>query len=312
MPSSEMRASPPESASWRQAVARPSRVLVVAAMVMTIAACAGQASATSPAPSSPTEGSVWTVSDVVDGDTIRVVRPGIEDTVRLVGINAPERGECWAAEATTALVAILDDGVVRLERDVSDRDRYGRLLRYVLTADGQDAGGLLIDDGHAIARAYPPDTRRDAEYRERQRLAVEAGRGAWARDACGPGLAGVIDPATIGIEIHADAMGDDSQNLNDEWVRFTNLGPVDLDLDGWMVRDESSSHRYRFAGLVLAAGASVTLRSGCGIDSHIERFWCVSGSAIWNNDGDTVFLLDPAGNVVAQLGYPEPVVPPGG
>jgi hypothetical protein len=35
----------------------------------------------------------------------------------------------------------------------------------------------------------------------------------------------------------------------------------------------------------------------------MDRYWCVSGSAIWNNGGDTAFLLDPVGNVVAQLGY---------
>lgn len=309
MPSSEMRASPPEIASGQQAT---TWVPMLAAIVMTLAACAGPASATAPASLSPTEGSTWAVIDVVDGDTIRVARPGVEDTVRLVGINAPERGECWAAESAAALTAILDDGVIRLERDVSDRDRYGRLLRYVLAADGQDAGGLLIDGGHAIARAYPPDTSRDAEYRERQRLAVEAGRGAWARDACGPGLAGVIDPGTIGVEIHADAMGDDSLNLNDEWVRFTNLGPVALDLDGWGVRDESASHRYRFSGLVLAPGDAVTLRSGCGVDTHVDRHWCASGSAIWNNGGDTVFLLDRLGNIVTSLSYPEPARSPGG
>ena len=130
----------------------------------------------------------------------------------------------------------------------------------------------------------------------------------WARDACGSGPWVSIDPAAIGIEVHADAAGDDSRNLNDEWVRFTNHGAAPLDLGGWMVKDESSSHRYRFVDLVLQSGAAVTLRSGCGSDTDTERYWCTSGSAIWNNSGDTVFLLDPAGNVVAQLGYPTPLV----
>jgi micrococcal nuclease len=251
------------------------------------------------------------VSQVIDGDTLRVAGPGPEDVVRLVGINAPGHGECWASEATAALAELVGVGPVRLERDVSDRDRYGRLLRYVITPDGEDAGGLLIDGGHAIARAYPPDTSRDAAYRERQRVAREAGRGAWARDACGAGPASRIDPDGIGIEVHPDAAGDDSQNLNDEWVRFTNLTADPLDLEGWMVRDESSSHRYRFDALVLAPGAPVTLRSGCGADTVTDRYWCVSGSAVWNNAGDTVFLLDPTGNVVAELGYPVPAQAPG-
>lgn len=305
-----MRASSPDGARPAMPPSRSGGSGVAALLAVVVAACAGSGVAASPIPSGSIDGP-WAVVEVVDGDTIRVMRGGVEDTVRLVGINTPERGECWADEATAGLGAILADGPVRLERDVSDRDAYGRLLRFVMTPQGADAGGVLIDDGHAIARAYPPDTSRDAEYRERQRVAREAGRGSWARDACGSVLARIPDPGTIRIEVHADAAGDDARNLNDEWVRFTNLGAEPLDLDGWGVRDESSSHRYRFTGLVLAPGDAVTLRSGCGVDTQADRYWCVSGSAIWNNGGDTVFLLDPVGNIVTALGYPEPARSPG-
>lgn len=293
-----------------QALSPDRRPWAAALLGLAVAACDASASATAPAPSALLDAS-WSVVGILDGDTIRVAWDGLEETVRLVGINAPERGECWADEATEALEAILGDGPVRLERDVSDRDAYGRLLRYVGAPHGDDAGGLLIDGGHAIARAYPPDTRRDPEYRERQRVAREAGRGSWAREACGAPMGRIVDPASIGIEVHPDAVGDDALNLNDEWVRFRNLGAEPLDLDGWVVRDESSSHRYRFSGLVLAPGDAVTLRSGCGVDTQADRHWCASGSAIWNNGGDTVFLLDPLGNVVTQLGYPEPSSRPG-
>ncbi len=278
-----------------------SQVLLLGVLV----GCGGPAAATSPGPSGLPD-VAWRVAEVIDGDTLRVAHGALERTVRLVGINAPERSECWADEATAAMRAIVWGETVVLERDVSDQDRYGRLLRYLRTSTGQDVGGSLIDGGHAIARSYPPDTARDAEYRERQRAAREAGLGIWAHEACGPGPSLDLGPDSIRIEIHPDAAGDDSTNLNDEWVRFTNVGREPLDLDGWMVRDESSSHRYRFSDLVLGVGAAVTLRSGCGVDSASERFWCVSGSAIWNNSGDTVFLQDPAGNVVAQLGYPLP------
>jgi endonuclease YncB( thermonuclease family) len=268
---------------------------------LALSACAGSAVATSPAPSVFPD-DPWVVSEVVDGDTLHVTRAGVEDTLRLIGINSPEDGECWSDEATAALIATLGTDTVTLERDVSDRDAYGRMLRYVRLPSGEDVGGVLIDGGHAIARAYPPDTARDAGYRERQRQAREAARGMWAPDACGPRA--LVAPDAIGIEVHPDAAGDDSVNLNDEWVRFSNLGAAPIDLEGWTARDESSSHRYHFAALVLPPGGSTTLRSGCGVDTDTDRHWCVSGSAVWNNAGDTVFLLDPAGNVVAQLGYP--------
>jgi Lamin Tail Domain len=78
---------------------------------------------------------------------------------------------------------------------------------------------------------------------------------------------------------------------------------VPLDLDGWTVRDESATHRYTFSNLVVPPAGAVTLHTGCGIDMQAGRFWCNVDSAVWNNAGDTVFLLDPAGNIVASLGY---------
>ncbi len=107
----------------------------------------------------------------------------------------------------------------------------------------------------------------------------------------------------IVIDVNADAPGDDGENLNGEWVEFTNAGAEAIDLDGWEVADESSSNRYTFSDLRLEPGAEVTLFSGCGPDDDTSRYWCVSGSAVWNNSGDTVFLRDRNGNIVASLSY---------
>jgi len=107
----------------------------------------------------------------------------------------------------------------------------------------------------------------------------------------------------IVIDVNADAPGDDGVNLNGEWVRFTNAGADAADLDGWEVADESASHRYTFSDLRLEPGAEVTLFSGCGPDDATARYWCVSGSAVWNNSGDTVFLRDRNGNIVVSLSY---------
>lgn len=105
---------------------------------------------------------------VTDGDTIDVRIDGRVETVRLVGMNAPERGECLADEAGRVLRARVDGERVELVRDVSDRDRYGRLLRYV-EVEGDDVGAELIRAGLALARGYPPDTGRWTEYRLVQR-----------------------------------------------------------------------------------------------------------------------------------------------
>ena len=162
----------------------------------------------------------WTVTSVTDGDTIEVAGPDGELTVRLIGINTPERNECWADEATAALTALVAGQPVTLVRDSSDTDQYERALRYVETADGVDVGAALVESGHAISRRYEPDTARSDRYDMLQGQASDAGIGQWASDACGVPVASV----SITVTIHPDAAGDDNVNLNDEWVRFTNAG----------------------------------------------------------------------------------------
>ncbi|HEY5423922.1 MAG TPA: thermonuclease family protein [Ilumatobacteraceae bacterium] len=93
------------------------------------------------------------VSSVVDGDTIDVVGPdGYASTVRLIGIDTPERNQCGFAAATHAMTTLVDDKDVVLSPGARDDiDKYGRLLRYV-GVDGVDAGKAMIDAGLAIAR----------------------------------------------------------------------------------------------------------------------------------------------------------------
>jgi micrococcal nuclease len=241
----------------------------------------------------------WRSIEIVDGDTLYVSGSLGELEVRIIGVNTPESGECFSDEATDALARLVDGNDLVLVADRSDVDQFGRALRYIET-DGVDVGAELVAGGFAIARRYPPDDARADRYAVLQRAAQEAGRGLWAPDACG---ASDLDGVEIVIDVNADAPGDDNVNLNGEWVTFTNAGAAAIDLDGWEVADESASHRYTFTDLRLEPGAQVTVYSGCGRDEQVARFWCVSGSAVWNNSGDTVFLRDRNGNIVASLSY---------
>jgi hypothetical protein len=237
---------------------------------------------------------------VVDGDTLEVAGPRGEFTVRIIGINTPESGECFSEEATAALAGLVAGQELVLVTDRSDLDQFDRSLRYVETVAGVDVGAELVASGYAIARRYPPDVARADDYAALQRDAEREQRGLWAPDACGEGDLGGVE---IAIDINADAPGDDGQNLNGEWVRFTNTGAETVDLDGWEVADESASHRYRFSDLRLDPGVGVTLFTGCGSDAATTRYWCASGSAVWNNSGDTVFLRDDLGNIVVSQSY---------
>jgi hypothetical protein len=221
---------------------------------------------------------------------------GGEERVRILGINAPERGECLAGASAEALADLVVGAEVDLVVDRSDRDRYGRILRYV-ELDGVDVGVELVRDGYAVVRVSEPDTARREALRGAEADAREDQRGVWGPAACGPAAAGAEGLRVV--EVRLDAEGDDSENLNDEWVDIRNEGAAPVDLTGWRVRDESASNRFDFPqGFTLGPGAQVRVRSGCGQPTAAELFWCTSGAAIWNNDGDTAFLLDPAGNVV--------------
>ncbi|MBI2304021.1 MAG: thermonuclease family protein [Chloroflexi bacterium] len=128
----------------------------------------------------PAQGAM--VVRVVDGDTI-VVEGGAR--VRYIGMDAPEmQGKaCYADDATAANERLVAGKRVALDKDTSDTDRYGRLLRYVYV-DGLFVNGELVRHGYARARAYPPDVKRRGELSRLEEEARKMGRGLWT--ACSP------------------------------------------------------------------------------------------------------------------------------
>ncbi|WP_440989588.1 DUF4350 domain-containing protein [Haloarchaeobius baliensis] len=102
--------------------------------------------------------------------------------------------------------------------------------------------------------------------------------------------------------VHADAAGDEYDNLNDEYVVFANPGDSAIDLSGHAVEDEAGNHYDFPAGYSLDAGATVTLHTGSGSDTSSDLYWG-SGSPVWNNSGDTVYVFDDAGATVVNYSY---------
>lgn len=236
---------------------------------------------------------------ITDGDTLRLLIDGVNEPVRLIGINAPEGGECLAAEAARRLGELVASGSITIRADQTDRDRFDRLLRYVYAED-TFVNEALVAEGLALAVRYEPDVAESDRLEAAQAVAESIGVGMWDPTACGAASNGTIE---VG-EIHYDAAGNDNDNLNDEWVELINSGNAPVDLTGWSVKDESASHRYRFPhGFSLAEGQTVRLHTGCGQDAATSLYWCNQGSAVWNNSGDTVFVIDPNGNVVASESY---------
>lgn len=75
---------------------------------------------------------------------------------------------------------------MRLERDVSETDRYGRLLRYVYLSNGEMVNEVIIREGYALARSFPPDVKYQDRFREAEREAKQKQRGLW-RSCPNPG-----------------------------------------------------------------------------------------------------------------------------
>jgi micrococcal nuclease len=230
------------------------------------------------------------VTDVVDGDTIRVLLDGGARTVRLIGIDTPETGEPFATEATSALAALVDGENVRLEFDVEERDQYGRSLAYVWVEKTM-VNAEMLRLGLATLYSVPPNLKHVDELRAAQEEAKTAGRGFWG--------AAWSSPLRI-AHVHYDAPGDDNANLNAEYVVFDVL--VSGSLAGYSVEDETG-HRYKFPDRIFQKGQTLTLHTGVGTDTQTDLYWGMTGSAIWNNSGDTVKVLDPEDRIVASYSY---------
>ncbi len=123
---------------------------------------------------------------VVDGDTVRIQygSSGTSEPVRLIGIDAPEIGECFADEATTALEDLLSGFELYMTVDASDRDRFDRLLRYLWLEDGTFINEELVAGGFAIARDFPPDTSYSDRLAAAEDRAAANGSGFWDAGAC--------------------------------------------------------------------------------------------------------------------------------
>ena len=124
---------------------------------------------------------------VVDGDTIEVEINGKTEPVRYIGIDTPETVDprkpvqCFGVEASKKNKELVEGKLVRLEKDITDRDKYNRLLRYIWFGDTL-INQALVEQGYAKSYSYPPDVKYQERFIEAQRLAVEEKKGLWSGD----------------------------------------------------------------------------------------------------------------------------------
>lgn len=163
-------------------------VLLVAILLLTVQ--------TKPEPTKPSEPSSEArivafeaeVTRVVDGDTVEL---STGEKLRYIGMNTPEsvdkrKGiQCFGIEASNYNKELVDGKKVWLEKDVSDKDMYGRLLRYVYLDDPNTlekprmVNEILVKGGYAAAYTFPPDVKYKDKFLAAQKEAREAKRGLW-------------------------------------------------------------------------------------------------------------------------------------
>jgi micrococcal nuclease len=138
------------------------------------------------------------VTRVVDGDTIEVMMAGTTYKVRYIGVDTPETVDprrpvgCYGREASERNRQLVQGKTVELEKDISETDDFGRLLRYVWV-DGEMANATLVREGYAVATTYPPDVKHQELFLTLQREARDAGLGLW-----GPACASPTAPVATG------------------------------------------------------------------------------------------------------------------
>lgn len=265
---------------------------------------------------------------VIDGDTIEIEIDGQVHTVRYLGIDCPEADCDMGIVASDINRVLVERKTVELERDVSETDEYDRLLRYVYVGEIL-VNAELIRMGYARAVTLAPDLAHAGEFLQLEQDARLEGRGIWGLEESptpvpatpepptptamspiptpipptptAPAVAAanvVIDPDCCRF----DSPGNDNYSKEEEYVCLTNGGGQAADMTGWYLRDDYG-WGYTFPQFTLGAGATVRVRTGCGTNSATDLYWCKDGTAVWNNDGDTVFLFEAEGDLVTQYSY---------
>lgn len=130
---------------------------------------------------------LYSVSHFTDGDTIAVNMNGAVETVRMIGVDTPETHkpntpvQCYGEAAAAYTKNLIGRNKVRLEADPLDtnRDRYGRLLRYVYLPDGTMVEQKLIDNGYGFAYIQFPFEKAD-QFKAEEATAKTGAKGLWS------------------------------------------------------------------------------------------------------------------------------------
>lgn len=263
-------------------------------------------------PSRPTA----SVVNVIDGDTIDILIDGQVWRVRYIGIDSPESGQPNSDFAMNANLALVEGQTVSLEQDVSITDRFGRLLLYVYLADGTFVNSELVRLGAATAKAYPPDTRYQALFAEKQADAENAGVGIWSISTPLPTDTSTPTSTSMPTEVLPSTQiavtnvviqyiffnGEEPQYEGDEYAEIKNKGSAGVNMLGWRLNAGDQGQNFYFPDIVIQPGKSCRVYTDeihsefCGLSYN-------NSQALWANSGECGYLYDSNGSQVSDYCY---------
>jgi len=241
-----------------------------------------------------------TIVKVIDGDTVKTSN---NETIRLLHVNTPEKGEKCYEAAKNRLKELVENKTVWLERDVQDKDKYGRKLRYIFLDYNTDLHNynsfvnlIMIREGYASLLMLEPNTKYQKVFELALNDASQEQGCIWSSKSYFYGCFSIE-------QFHYDTQDDDCTNANDEYVVLKNSCD-DINMEGWTIKD-SSRKVYTFQKFTSKKGVSFTLHSGSGIDNETNLFWNLNLQcpSIWNNDHDSLFLRDAEDKLALYYAY---------
>ncbi len=215
------------------------------------------------------------VKRIIDGDTIVINN----ESIRLLGINCPEKGEKYYQEAKEFLEEMILNKDVKLEG--TKKDRYYRKLRYVFL-ENKNINLKIIEEG--FANIYILD---DKSYEKELRnawnecLKKEKNLCEKSEDKC----AGCIE----------------LKYFKNQKIIFYNRCDFDCDLNDWTIKDEGRK-KFIFGDFILSRNKEIKIIVDEGFDNENVLFW-KGEDYVWTSTGDTLFLRDGEGRLVLWKNY---------
>ena len=251
------------------------------------------------------------VTNIVDGDTIDVLIDGETYRVRYIGIDTPEMSDKNGQEAKEVNSKLVLGQIVTLIKDVSEIDRYDRLLRYVFF-NNDFINYLLIANGYALTATYPPDISCAEFFETAQENAIDSQVGFWNIEETPTVISTIYEFTSTVVVSETDGEnikiinifydGANGKNEPDEYVEIKNISSNTIDISGWTLLDDQN-HVFQFY-----QNTTIQPEQICRIYTHEYHeeycgFTFESNLAIWNNSGDVAYLYNIAGELIDKYSY---------